>query len=246
MSAADHLAGPADPGAEDLGAEVQLLAAERVVFFSDAVVAIAITLLALDLAVPGARASNAAVWHEVQKNLFNYLAFLISFVVIASHWRSHHRLFADVTRLSSPVITLNFLWLLTIVVTPFATRWLTVGGAFFPRFAFYAVVQIVLVLAFLVMSREIRANTQLRGRPDAPAPDVSDVGMVTAAVMFALSIPVSYVADDWAFAFWVASPYVTRLIRRIRNGQGGQSASAFWVASPYVTRLIRRIRNGRS
>jgi uncharacterized membrane protein len=56
---------------------------ERLIFFSDAVVAIAITLLALDLPVP--EGGNVHLfWTSVKRNDGHYVAFLISFMVIAA------------------------------------------------------------------------------------------------------------------------------------------------------------------
>src|SRR5271166_4690531 len=127
----DQTNGEADVADEGSGAD--LISAERLIFFSDAVVAIAITLLALALPVPHAVTSRAlfkAMWAEHDW----YFAFLISFVVIANHWRSHHRLYRNVTRLDHRIITINLFWLLLIVITPFATRLLSANGAFGARF----------------------------------------------------------------------------------------------------------------
>jgi hypothetical protein len=84
--------------------EMEFAAAERLMFFTDAVVAIALTLLALQLPIPGGienvpRSSSEMV-RDAGQHFDDYLAFLISFVVIAAQtpgstpawwrpWRSH-------------------------------------------------------------------------------------------------------------------------------------------------------------
>src|SRR5215813_5536469 len=132
--------------ADDLGRDVELPSAERLVFFSDAVVAIAITLLALDLPVPQGQ-GNMDLLHSARNNLNDYLAFGISFVVIAAHWRGHHRVFRYV-RAVGPILRWNLLWLFFIVITPFATKVLAGDGAFQARFTFYATQQALIGISF--------------------------------------------------------------------------------------------------
>jgi len=204
--------------AGDVAAEVEFISAERLIFFSDAVVAIAMTLLAFSLPVPHipSHASDAVVWDKVWAGHIDYLTFLISFVVIANHWRLHHRLFRFVYRLDARIITLNMVWLLMIVIIPFATRVLSGTGAFGIRFGLYAVIQVVTVLTALLMSRHIRANELVR--PGAPGPGTryEDSTLLTVAAMFAISIPVAFVTQ-WAFAVWVASAPAARLVLRLRQ-----------------------------
>ncbi len=124
--------------------EVQLFAAERLAFFTDAVVAIAITLLALDLKVPEG-SSWGAIWSAIGDNGDGYLAFLISFFIIANAWTSHHSLFRYITRADPRLLWINLLWLLTVVVAPFFTRMVVDGQVYFQfRFICYAAVQSLL------------------------------------------------------------------------------------------------------
>ena len=98
--------------------------AERVVFFTDAVVAIAITVLVLPLvdAVGEAEAARQSAVEVVTENLGQIVSFLLSFVVIARLWTAHHRLFDGVSLVTGRIIWLNMLWALTIVVLPFPTE----------------------------------------------------------------------------------------------------------------------------
>jgi uncharacterized membrane protein len=212
-----------NPASGDLSGEVEFIAAERLIFFSDAVVAIAMTLLALSLTPPllAASATNrdvlAALW--TPERHLEYLAFLISFAVIANHWRSHHRLFRYVSRLDQRIISLNLVWLFMIVVTPFASRLLSGNGGFGVRFGLYAVVQLFTMISFLLMSRHIRGNALLR--PDAPpaVTNESDDSWLVVAVFFALSIPFAFIPaiGQWAFAFWVVGGFATRARQRRRD-----------------------------
>ena len=157
--------------------DFELVSAERLVFFSDAVVAIAITLLALVLPVPPhltAKTSNGQTFKDIWDYRDAYLAFLISFAVIANHWRSHHRLYRDVTRLDRRIISINMFWLLLIIITPWATRLIAGSGGFGARFAIYAIIQVLTILAFLAMSRHMRNGHLLRPGASAPTSRVDE------------------------------------------------------------------------
>jgi uncharacterized membrane protein len=99
---------------------------ERVVLFSDAVVAIAITLLILpvvDAAVPGQ--TLAEILEEADTRI---VAFLLSFAVIARFWFSHHRTFERIAMYDTRLIWINMAWLASIAFLPFPTELLGVNG----------------------------------------------------------------------------------------------------------------------
>jgi TMEM175 potassium channel family protein len=209
--------------AGDDGSSIELISAERLVFFSDAVVAIAITLLALALPVPPhltSRTPNAQTFQDIWAYRDAYLAFLISFAVIANHWRSHHRLYRDVARLDRRIISINMFWLLLIVITPWATRLIAGNGGFGARFVIYAVIQVLTILTFLAMGRHIRAGHLLQQGAPAPTSRVDDAAYLAVAATFAISIPVAVVyKSQWAFAIWVASVFIARAVRRFFSAE---------------------------
>jgi uncharacterized membrane protein len=203
----------------EAGPAVDLVSAERMVFFSDAVVAIAITLLALVLPIPPhltSKTLNGQTFSDIWAYRDAYLAFLISFAVIANHWRSHHRLFRDVTRLDRRIISINMFWLLLIIITPWATRLIAGNGGFGARFSLYATIQVLTILTFLAMSRHIRSGHLLRPGASPPTSRVDDAAYLAVAATFAVSIPVAVVKNtQWAFAIWVASVFTARAVRRV-------------------------------
>jgi uncharacterized membrane protein len=202
-------------GGDDTAAEVDFISAERLIFFSDAVVAIAITLLALALPLPRATTTSHEVLHDMWLNRDAYFAFFISFAVIANHWRAHHRLYRNVVRLDRHLITINLLWLLLVVITPFVTRLLSGNGGFGARFSIYAAIQIATIVMFLLMSRHIRSGHLFRAGATPPATRADDVALLAVAGMFAVSIPVALkTGSQWAFAIWVAAWFAVRAARR--------------------------------
>jgi uncharacterized membrane protein len=96
---------------------------ERLVFFTDAVVAIAITLLVLPLVdtvpEPGADAPDLGVL--LGEHLGQIFAFALSFVVIGRLWYAHHQVFESVRSYTPMLVQLDLLWCCTIVFLPFPT-----------------------------------------------------------------------------------------------------------------------------
>jgi uncharacterized membrane protein len=91
----------------------------RILLFTDAVLAIAITLLVLDLKVPevasGLGRSLRALWPS-------YLSYLLSFFIIGNYWMSHHRLFRPIVRYDDRLMLLSLLFLFFIALLPFSTK----------------------------------------------------------------------------------------------------------------------------
>jgi uncharacterized membrane protein len=187
---------------------------ERLIFFSDAVVAIAITLLAIDLPVPAGH-NLTAFWGSVQNYDDRYLAFLVSFGAIAAAWGDHHDAFRYTRRMDRRLRTLNMAWLLMIVVTPFATRLLTVGsnedfGVHAVRWGFYALVQSLTSVIMIVILRHM-ASHQL-------APGVTSMSWrsYSLALGFGISIPVFF-ATSYAWVLWIVIPLLLRIVHRLRD-----------------------------
>ncbi|MFT3934058.1 MAG: TMEM175 family protein [Chitinophagaceae bacterium] len=97
---------------------------ERVLFFSDAIVAIAITLLALDLKLDLPE-SHHLTFRDLLLPWKTYLAFFLSFVNIANFWRTHHQMYTYIHKMSQWTMVYNITWLFFIVTLPFSTNLLS-------------------------------------------------------------------------------------------------------------------------
>jgi uncharacterized membrane protein len=210
-----HHADPsALPEADDPEVEAEARATDRAVTFSDAVVAIAITLLALDLPVPSGGLTTGQFLHALRQDWSGYLAFFISFLVIANHWSTHRRVFRYVSRLNDRVFRLNMAWLLMMILTPFATKMVTGDGPMGIRFTVYAVIQILATGCSMLMSREVQVSHLLRRDAPDRARHADLVPYISIMLTFLISIPVAFAIGSWAFALWALSPRIGYLLRR--------------------------------
>jgi uncharacterized membrane protein len=193
-------------------------AADRLIFFSDAVVAIAITLLALDLPVPEPN-TTAAFWHAVQDNRNSYLAFAISFVVIAAAWSHHHDAFRYTVRVDTRLRWLNMGWLLMIILNPFATKLLTTPQqdvliVHAVKFGFYALLQgLAAALVLAMIHHMISADLLEPGSPPRTDGDWVSYGMILG---YGLSIPVFFLTTS-GWLTWAIVPFLVRRVKNLRD-----------------------------
>ena len=96
---------------------------ERLIFFSDAVFAIAITILVIELKVPivPENATEQDFVIEFAKQSPQIIGFILSFFLIGIYWTGHHNIFGYVINYSKKLLWINLIYLLTIVIMPFTT-----------------------------------------------------------------------------------------------------------------------------
>ncbi|WP_116089953.1 TMEM175 family protein [Sphingomonas crusticola] len=101
---------------------------ERFVFFSDAVFAIAITLLIVEIHVPHIARAPTEVHDALQalaNNLPNFIGFGVSFAVIGAFWAMHHRVFGLLARHDQSFVWPNLILLMAIAFLPFSTAFMS-------------------------------------------------------------------------------------------------------------------------
>jgi uncharacterized membrane protein len=92
----------------------------RLEAFSDGVIAVAITLLALNLTVEGP-ASAEPLLRQLGDHWYSFIAYLISFLTIGIIWVNHHALIRSIKAVDRTLLFLNLVLLLFVVLIPFAT-----------------------------------------------------------------------------------------------------------------------------
>jgi uncharacterized membrane protein len=210
---------------------------DRLLFFSDAVFAIAITFLALELRLPAGlgsdqAVSSAAVWAALGSLWPRYLSFAVSFIVIGLYWLGHHRMFRLINRYNDRLVRLNLIFLFFVVVIPFPTTVLGNYGSTQPSILLYAgnlaltgFVQ-VLIWRYSTAGRRL-VETQLTAEQYRRVVRTVTVRGLIPPVVFTLSIGVSFYSPRWANYSWVLigpgllAMRLGALRARGRNGRRG-------------------------
>ncbi len=100
--------------------EEQIVTPARLEAFSDGVIAIAITLLILEIHVPEIP-EGGTFWREIEHVIPSLIAFVVSFLTIGVMWINHHHLFRVIRRADQWLMILNTLLLMMITFINFPT-----------------------------------------------------------------------------------------------------------------------------
>ena len=194
---------------------------ERFVTFTDAVVAIALTLLILPLLETisefGGEQSLNTLVHE---HLAQFGAFVLSYAVIFQFWWSHHRMFRHVAALNSTMVRWSQIWTFAIVFMPISTA---ITAQYHPSPATVGLYGGTLVLAsgsMTMLAWTVRRHPELN---TADSPATSDHVLTSAATFLAmlLAVLVGCVFADqinyWAFLLLFLTGPIERLAKRRRR-----------------------------
>ena len=101
---------------------------DRLVNLSDAVVAIAATLLILPLVDIAGELDGTDLVGLLDEHWQELFAFALSFAVICRFWLVHHTLFVKLVGFSTPLVVVNFIWMASIAFLPFPTELVAPAG----------------------------------------------------------------------------------------------------------------------
>jgi uncharacterized membrane protein len=165
---------------------------DRLVNFSDATVAIAITLLILPLVdVASEMTGGTSAGELLGEHWPSLVEFLVTFWVIARFWTLHHQVFEHVGSYNSRVVRWNFIWLISIVFLPFAANLLNSGedGDRIAH-AVYIGTMVLTSLALTAIERELRRSPELLSSPlgDASKGPIA-AGLLALALVLSIVFP---------------------------------------------------------
>jgi uncharacterized membrane protein len=197
-------------GEDDEAAEGE--GVSRILALSDGVFAIATTLLILEIAVP-ATTSDAGLPKALLALWPRYLAYVLSFVVIARFWVIHRLAFRLIARDDEVLLWLNLLLLMFVAFLPFPTAVLG-QHAGSPAAALLYAISVILASLASGACWWYASGTGNLLRPDAGRAQVRALRArsLSAPVLFTLSLPIAIFAPYAAEAVWVLVFPLTRLV----------------------------------
>jgi len=132
---------------------------ERLVFFSDAVFAIAITLLVIEIEIPHLQGlSLSQEWQQLLELWPSFFGYALSFLVIGRFWIGHHNAFTQIDHYDGRLAWPNLALLMAIAFMPFATAFMAANlGHFVPAFIYNVVLLLTALLSRNIIGIATRA-----------------------------------------------------------------------------------------
>ena len=179
----------------------------RLEAFSDGVIAIAITLLILEVSIPEARPGR--LLHDLLHQWPSYAAYLVSFVTIGTMWVNHHSMFGRIARVDRTLLFLNLLLLMGIAFLPFPTALLAAyvregGSNAHVAAAVYGITMVGIGLAFTALWARLAGHEGLLvpGYTTARARATMRRSFFGGTLVYVLAIGVAIVSAPAALAVY--------------------------------------------
>jgi uncharacterized membrane protein len=181
----------------------ETMGAGRLEAFSDAVMAVIITLLAFELQPP-----TGSTWASLTDVKGDFFIYVLAFAFIAIYWNNHHHLLRATTRIDGAVMWANMLLLLCLSLIPVLTRWLKAFPLDAQPVATFGIVALASGLSYLLLVHAlIRANGPDSLLARAISSDVkgyASLGLYAAAVVLAfVSVWISYALYAAVAVMWL-------------------------------------------
>jgi uncharacterized membrane protein len=173
------------------------LGSERLEAFSDAVFAVIITIMALELRAP----EGHTLAHVRDDLLPGLVAYVLSFSLLGIYWNNHHHLLRAAERINGSVMWTNLFLLFWLSLIPVLTEWVREEYEHpLPAAAYGA----VLLASGFAYSLLVRALIRANGRDSAVARAIgSDVKGNLSLVIYAAAIPLAFVSPWISYALYV-------------------------------------------
>jgi uncharacterized membrane protein len=191
----------------------------RFAFFTDAVFAIALTLLVLSIELPPLRGdphAASSMLHALGHIWDSFLAFGIAFVLLGRYWIAHHEFVGSLRAVDATLLWWNLLYLAGVALLPFPTSLVSNHESNPVSVIFFALVLAAISGVETVMYVHGRRADLERQRLSDVQYRWGVIGSLIPVAMFLLTAPLAFIDPTWTLLSWAVLPILTaRLYRRL-------------------------------
>ena len=158
----------------------------RLEAFSDAVIAIIMTIMVLEMKVP-----HGAGLESLRPLIPVFLSYILSFLFLGIYWNNHHHLLQAIKQVNGRILWANLHLLFWLSLTPFVTGWMGENHFAALPVALYGTVLLLAACAYFILVRTLISH---HGRDSALARALGkDFKGKVSVVVYAIAIPLSFI-----------------------------------------------------
>ena len=191
---------------------------DRLLAFSDGVIAILITIMVLELHTP-----EGSDWHDLRKDVPVLLAYVLSFVLVGIYWTNHHHMLSVVRSVTGGALWANLHLLFWLSLVPFTTSWMSENDFAAAPVAAYGIDLLGCAVAYFVLQGVLLRNegpgSVLARAVGTDVKGKVSTGLCVAGIALSFVLPLVGLAAYVALALlWLVPD--RRVVRAITAGNG--------------------------
>ena len=179
--------------------------------FIDAIIAILLTILVLEIKIPENKIENASTYDQVKSLTPFIVSYLASFMLIVGFWIDYHLLFVNITNITKRFIILNMLFIFSISFAPFVTAF--AGEHYHDAFAVALLSTTYCVMNFFFMLIFLYAKSKKLTDPAFFKSRGKDIYSAISVIIMVAAIPLAYVSTYISFTIFLIN-FGWHLIKR--------------------------------
>lgn len=169
---------------------------DRLMAFTDGVVAIAITIMVLGLHVP-----ETPDWQAIQPAIPLLITYSLAFINIGIFWTNHHHMLATASRVNGRALWANLFLLFWLTLMPFVIRWIGLAGVTPQPVAAYGAVTVMAAFGYIWLERDLILAEGTESRIRAVVG--SRMKEWVSFCFYALGIPAAFISPWIAIALYI-------------------------------------------
>jgi uncharacterized membrane protein len=168
----------------------------RLEAFSDAVIAILMTIMVLELGIP-----HGTGWAEVQPLVPVFFAYALSFVNLGIYWNNHHHMLFATDRINGKILWANLHLLFWLSLFPFTTGWMGENDFATLPTAAYGVASLLAAIAYYILQNQIKKEHG----PDSTLSEAvgRDLKGKASPILYLAAIPLAFVSTWISLGLYV-------------------------------------------
>jgi uncharacterized membrane protein len=188
----------------------------RIVAFTDGVMAVAITLLVLNIEVPDLPSGREGeLTHQLVDLLPSLGAYALAFALIGRYWTIHHRLFENLEAFDGTLMTLNLVFLALIALVPFSAQLVDQYGDEPIAAAVFAATLGFAALVHVAMVRHVLRREFVREHERLPSEPFGGAIALSLSAVFFMSVPVAFASTLLAKGMWLLAILLRYPLHRV-------------------------------